>query len=289
MNMALWALCHEAEKRGWQPVGIEEGLQGLIDGRFRALDSREVLRWSRRGGTELGSSRVADFPQYLETVKQKLEKEDIDALVILGGNGSARAAAALSGKVRTAFLPATIDNDVIDSDSSIGFDTALNSAIRLADGIRDSADSIPRLFALETLGGDTGFLAQAVAQAVGADVLLVPEHPLEVSEIIAQTRKATDKNRYALIVASEGYPRLTETIDELAKAMETRSRMSRIGHAQRGGVPSGFDRLLARALATGAVAGLAQGESGRSLWQGGKAVWLSFDSNDPKEFKLELL
>ncbi len=289
MNMALWALCHEAEKKGWQVVGVEEGLQGLIDAKFRPLQVREVLRWARRGGTELGSSRVSNFPKHIETVVQNLKNEAVDALVILGGNGSSQAAAALSSKVLTAFLPATIDNDVLDSDSSIGFDTALNSAIRLADGIRDSADSIPRLFALETLGGDTGFLAQEVAQAVGADVLLVPEYPMELAELIQLTKIATEKNRYALIVASEGYPNLTDVIDDLAKAMNTRSRMSRIGHAQRGGTPTGFERILARSLATEAVKGLAKNESGRALWQAGKAVWLPFAEAHHKDFKLEPL
>ena len=289
MNMAIWALCHEAEKRGWQTLGVEEGLQGLIDAKFRPLLQREVLRWARRGGTELGSSRVSNFPEHIETVLKNLQREAIDGLVILGGNGSSQAAAALSKHVLTAFLPATIDNDVLDSDSSLGFDTALNSAVRLADGIRDSADSIPRMFVLETLGGDTGFLAQAVAQAASADILLVPEHPLAFAELVKLAKAATEKNRYAFIVASEGYPNLTTVIDDLARAMNTRSRMSRIGHAQRGGTPTGFERLLARSLAREAVAGLAKNESGRALWQAGKAVWLPFSEAHHKDFKLEPL
>lgn len=285
MNMALWALAHDAEGRGWTVLGVERGLQGLIDGSFRPLRQRELLRWARRGGTELGTSRVERFPASVERAVAGLRAQGVERLVILGGNGSARAAALLSRHLPTAFIPATIDNDVADSDSSVGFDTALDTAVRLADGIRDSADSLPRLFVLETLGGDTGFLAQAVALATAADVLLVPEAPLTMTDLVGRVETATRVNGYALIVASEGYPELVATVEELVRRLGTRSRISRIGHAQRGGAPSAGDRLLARSLAERAVAGLAEGESGRALWRRGEARWCAFSDAAPKRFE----
>ena len=190
----------------------------------------------------------------------------------------------MSAHLPTVFIPATIDNDVADSDSSLGFDTALDTAVVLGDGIRDSAESLPRLFALETLGGSTGFLAQAVALALGADALLVPEQPLEEAKIIKDLQAAMQTHRYALVVASEGYPDVSGVVERLSAALKTRSRFTRLGHAQRGGRPSGRDRLLARAFAEVAVAGLARGESGRALWQDGRAVWRPFSKASVKVF-----
>lgn len=286
MNAALWALTKGARAQGWEVLGVQEGLRGLLEHDFLPLTEAVVLPWARRGGTALGTSRLEDFPTHLNAAVERLEAAGVTKLAILGGNGSALAAAALSQHLVTAFIPATIDNDVVDSDASLGFDTALNTALVLGDGIRDSAESLPRLFALETLGGSTGFLAQAVALALGADALLVPEQPLSESDIVAQLEISIATHRYALIVASEGYPDVAGVVERLSKALGTRSRFSRLGHAQRGGRPSGRDRLLARAFATMAVAGLASGESGRALWQNGRAVWRPFAEASAKPFNL---
>ena len=185
-----------------------------------------------------------------------------------------------------AALPGTIDNDVSGSELSIGFDTALNTGVTLLDGMRDSAESLPRLFALETLGGDTGFLAHAVAEAGGADLLLlVPEQVLVRSRsFINALQTSISRHRYALIVASEGYPDLASVLKRASAALETRIRVSRIGHAQRGGRPSAGDRLLARALASAAFSMLHDGRSGAALWQGGRAVTLPFTENSAKPF-----
>ncbi len=284
MNAALWALTKGAQVQGWEVLGVREGLRGLLEHPLLPLSEALTLSWARRGGTALGTSRLEDFPERLQAAVERLETEEITKLVILGGNGSALAAAALSAHLPTAFVPATIDNDVADSDSSLGFDTALNTAVVLGDGIRDSAESLPRLFALETLGGSTGFLAQAVALALGADALLVPEQPLSEKEVVVRLEAAVKVHRYALVVASEGYPDVGEVVARLSAALNTRSRFSRIGHAQRGGRPSGRDRLLARAFAEVALTGLSRNESGRALWQNGRAVWRPFSEASAKVF-----
>ncbi|CAN5877539.1 6-phosphofructokinase [soil metagenome] len=284
MNAALWALTNGARALGWEVLGVREGLRGLLEHDFLPLDEAVTLPWARRGGTALGTARLEDFPSHLAAAVERLEFEDVSKLVILGGNGSALAAAALSVPVPTAFIPATIDNDVVDSDASLGFDTALNTALQLGDGIRDSAEALPRLFSLETLGGKTVFLAQAVALALGVDALLVPERPLEEKDVVVRLEAAVKTHRYALLVASEGYPDVSGVVERLSSALGTRSRFTRIGHAQRGGRPSGRDRLLARAFAETALSGLAQNESGRALWQDGRAVWRPFAERGVKPF-----
>ena len=272
MNMAVHVLTDHAERLRWRVLGVREGFGGLLRADFTPLRALETTRYTRYGGTFLGSSRLLDFNTFLPDFKQVLATHHITHLAVVGGNGSFRAAALLSNTLPVAALPGTIDNDVIASELSIGFDTAVNTGLTLLDGMRDSAESLPRLFALETLGGDTGFLAQAVAEAGGADLLLVPEQVRSENDIYTQLQKVTAAQRYALIVASEGYPHLISVLERTSARLETRIRVSRAGHAQRGGRPSAGDRLLARRLATAAFGLLQNNQSGAALWQRGRAV-----------------
>lgn len=284
--MALWALTQAATQAGWQVMGVREGFTGLLAGNMMLLSPEQTLAWARYGGTKLGTSRLQDLPKHLDALSQQLTQNNISALAILGGNGSTAAASLLHqhSNVTCVSLPATIDNDVFDSDASIGFDTALNTGVRLLDGIRDTAEAMPRLFALETLGGSTGFLAHAVAEAGAADAVLVPEHIAKDSDIIAQVKKGMDAKRYAVIVASEGYPDLEPTLERVSVALETRYRLSRAGHAQRGGQPSARDRTLAFELSLRAWQAIKAENSGRTLWQAGKAVHLPFGNTHDKPF-----
>ena len=277
MNMAVHTLSEYAERSGWQALGVREGFQGLLRTNFVPLSTQETVRYTRYGGTFLGSSRLLKFDTFLPDFKQVLETHHVTHLAVIGGNGSFRAAALLSKFLPVAALPGTIDNDVIASELSIGFDTAVGTGLTLLDGMRDSAESLPRLFALETLGGDTGFLAHAVAEAGGADLLLVPEQVISEADIFAQLQKVVAKQRYALIVASEGYPDLSDVLQRVSGRLETRIRVSRAGHAQRGGRPSAGDRLLAKRLATAAFGLLQKNQSGAALWQQGRAVAKTFD------------
>ena len=272
MNMAVHALTEHAERSGWLVLGVREGFQGLLRAEFMPLSSNDTLRYTRYGGTLLGSSRLLKFDTFLSNFRQVLETHTITHLAVVGGNGSFRAAALLSKFLPVAALPGTIDNDVIASELSIGFDTAVGTGLGLLDGMRDSAESLPRLFALETLGGDTGFLAQAVAEAGGADLLLVPEQVISEDTVYAQLKKMTAERRYALIVASEGYPDLLGVLERVSERLETRIRVSRAGHAQRGGRPSAGDRLLAKSLSAAAFGLLKENKSGAALWQRGRAV-----------------
>lgn len=284
MNTALHRLTERAEREGWRVLGVREGFRGLLEGTFKPLHSTETVRYTRHGGTFLGSSRLPNFHTLVEQSAEVIEAHDITHLAVIGGNGSLRGAALLSRYAHTAGLPGTIDNDVHGSELSIGFDTALNTGVTLLDGMRDSAESLPRLFALETLGGDTGFLAHAVAQAGGADVTLIPEAVLPEADIHDRLRASVARQRYALVVASEGYPDLMGVLGRASEALGTRIRVSRAGHAQRGGRPSAGDRLLAGALADAAFELLRAGESGAALWRGGRAVTVPFGDAAVKPF-----
>lgn len=286
MNMALWTLTQAASREGWQVVGVREGFMGLLTHNLEPLTPEQTLTWARYGGTKLGTSRLQDLPTHLDTLTQKLTHHNITALAILGGNGSMAAANLLHQHtdVTCVSLPATIDNDIFDSDESIGFDTALNTGVRLLDGIRDTAEAMPRLFALETLGGNTGFLAHAVAEAGAADAVLVPEYIPDDADIIAALTRGMDAKRYAVIVASEGYPELEKTLERVSVSLETRYRLSRAGHAQRGGQPSARDRTLAFELSLRAWNAIQTQQSGRIVWQAGQAAHLPFGGSHDKPF-----
>ena len=219
----------------------------------------------------------------------QLETAGITHLMVLGGNGSIRGAAALAkAGIKVVGLPGTIDNDVAGSEDSIGFDTATNFGLQMIDQFRDTLEALPRLCVLETLGGDTGFLALEIARAGGADIALLPEHPMLYSELETRTRAAIQNHNYALIVASEGYPDLEQTVLNLEKDIGLRLRFSRPNHAMRGGRPSAHDRTLAATLGMAGVKALARGESGMIGWQSGKTRLLEFkDIPLKKNLKLE--
>lgn len=278
MNAAVWAATQHLEDTGWRVLGVREGFAGLLRGDFLELKAHEVLRFARSGGTFLGTSRDPDFKEKIPDAKAHLEKAGVTHLMVLGGNGSIRGAAALEkAGLKVVGLPATIDNDVAGSEDSIGFDTAANFGLLILDQFRDTLEALPRLCALETLGGNTGFLAERIGTAGGADMVLVSEIPVSLDVLEAGARWAIERQNFALIVASEGYPKLEETMLELETRVGLRLRFSRPSHAMRGGKPSAHDRSLARALAIAGVDALAQGRTGMIAWVAGQARVIPFD------------
>ena len=262
MNMALWAAAAEANRHGYDMIGFRRGYAGLLADDGAVLDVHTALGYARHGGTFLGTARVEDLPNRLHEAQARLESRHVTGLIVLGGDGSLAGAAALAALgVTTVGIPATIDDDVAACDETLGFDTAQATGVTLADGMRDSAEALPRLFSLETLGGDTGMLAQAIGEAVCADVILRPEAPQTLDAIVAALQPSVDAGKAALIVASEGYPDLPGVLQAVEERTGLRVRDSRIGHAQRGGRPSPRDRRLARTLAEEAVRRCIQGEA----------------------------
>jgi 6-phosphofructokinase 1 len=279
MNMAVWAACQKLESTGWKVFGVRAGFAGLLKGDLFELEASQVLRYSRLGGTFLGTSRDPDFAQKIPQAIEQLEAHSISHLMVLGGNGSLRGAAALAraAGIGVVGLPGTIDNDVAGSEDSIGFDTATNSGLILLDQFRDTAEALPRLCVLETLGGNTGFLAERIGQVGGADMILVAEVPLSLEKLEAGVNFAIQKQGFALLVASEGYPELEKTMLELERRIGLRLRFARPSHTMRGGRPSAHDRFLAKSLAEFGVDKLAQGQSGMIAWKSGQPVLVNFD------------
>jgi 6-phosphofructokinase 1 len=288
MNMAIWQANAAMQELGWQTFGVREGFAGLLRGDFLKLEAADTMRYTRYGGTFLASSRDPDFGSKIPEAISQLEKSEITQLLVLGGNGSIRGAAALaSAGIKVIGIPATIDNDVAGSEDSIGFDTACNFGLQMIDQFRDTLEALPRLCVLETLGGDTGFLALEVGRAGGADYVLLPEYPISSVELLKITQAAIKHHNYALIVASEGYSDLEQTVLELEQELRLRLRFSRPSHAMRGGRPSSHDRSLAAALGLAAVQALARDEIGMIGWQNGKAKRVPFEEI-PNKKKLDL-
>jgi 6-phosphofructokinase 1 len=280
MNTCIYWLNRFAEEKGWKTLGIREGFVGLLRGDAVKLQTTETLKRARFGSTMLGSSRLQNFPSHAENLKQSLAKLNINKLATIGGNGSLTAAKLLvSDECSVVGIPGTIDNNIADCKESLGFDTAVTTGVRMVDGIRDAAEAIPHVFGLEVLGGNDGHLAHAVAEASGADVLLIPERPLSVETITEKVKQAMSKQRYAIIVTCEGYPDIDKVLEQVSANVGKTKRFGRIGHAQRGGQPSGRDRKLALEFAIKTIEALGQNQSGRVVWQSGQAVFLSYQDS----------
>ena len=266
-NAAIEALVRHAAASGLEVMGVERGFAGLAAGRLRPLRLADVDGIGARGGTMLGTSRdrtVTDQAGRQQLLRE-LRNQRIEGVVLLGGDGSIRYGATGLDElgVPCVAIPCTIDNDVPGTDRTLGFDSACNRAIALVDGIRDTAQALHgRMFILETLGGNTGFIALAVAEAVHADLVLVPEYALDLDCAARRMRGAVEGRGYALAVASEGAGDMHDVARYLAEAAGHRVRLTSLGHAQRGGPPSFLDRWLARRFALEAVAALAAGQGG---------------------------
>lgn len=278
MNTAIAYLNRFAEEKGWQMLGIREGFKGLLEQKTMPLIAAETWKRARHGSTILGSSRLPNFLDHMDGLKATLSNLEISKLAILGGNGSMVAASRLTSEsCAVVGIPATIDNDVSGSDESIGFNTAVDTGVRMLDGIRDAAEAMPHVFALEVLGGGRGFLAQAVAEAGGADVVILPHLNLSEEAIVEEVERAIHARRYAIIVTPEYYPDIEGVIKRVSAAVGEAPRFGRIGHAQRGGVPYARDRKLALEFSKLTIEKLERGQSGRVVWQRNKAVFLPFN------------
>lgn len=273
MNAAIRAIVYYALGHGLKPYGVRDGFEGLADDRFIPLTLRSVDMTVHLSGSILGCNRFADFAK--EDVQKKaleyLKGMEIDAVIVLGGDGTLRAAGVLEQLgIPTLGVIATINNDVVETDTSIGFDTAANNAVRLIDGLRPTARAQQRAFLVEVMGGHCGYLALAVGLATGADIVVTPEFPASVNSIAERLLETYQKTRpYGLIIVAEG---AAENADQLAAQFATHNyltgfdvRVLRLGHLLRGGAPSAYDRLLATKLGCAAVDYLRQGKHGIAL------------------------
>jgi len=270
MNAAIRAIVRASVYHKLECVGIYRGFEGLMEGDFKELNARSVKNLINRGGTFLKSARSAEFREKegREIAYNHLKNANIDALVVIGGDGTFRGAAAFSKEFDFPIigLPGTIDNDINGTDFTIGYDTALNTVVEAIDKIRDTAHSHNRLFLVEVMGRDAGDLALNAGVGAGAEEILIPEEDLGKDKLVKSLRKSKEAGKTSsIIVVSEGDQigknifKLADYIEENLKGYEV--RVTVLGHIQRGGSPSCFDRVLASRLGVFAIDALVSGES----------------------------
>jgi 6-phosphofructokinase 1 len=269
MNPAIRAVVRDGIEAGLEVVGFLRGYVGLIDNNFKVLNSNDVSGIIQRGGTILLTSRCEEFKTDagIKKGKENLEKNNIDGLVVIGGDGSIHGAAALADMgVKVVALPGSIDNDIYGTDNSLGVDTALNNIVDAVDKIKDTASSHERTFIIEVMGRECGYLAISSAVATGADALIVPEVAFDFEAIATRFRKRYQEGKTSnIILVAEGADNAYHVGRELKKIAGIESKITVLGHLQRGGSPTFFDRLLGARLGAGAVEALLKGESGKMV------------------------
>jgi len=256
MNAAIRSVVRYAIYKKLEVVGFYEGFKGLILNDFKVLDNNSVGGIIDRGGTILYSARSEEFKteEGLAAAKKNLQSNKIDALVIIGGDGSFRGARDLSCLgVNSVGIPATIDNDIYGTDVSLGFDTALNVIISLVSKIRDTASSHERIFVIEVMGRNSGELAIKSSLASGADYVLIPEIKVDLMKISDSIKNRREGKRHTLVIVAEGAAKATEVAASIKLLVEHEVRVSVLGHIQRGGSPSAMDRILAAQFGQKAV------------------------------------
>lgn len=270
MNAAIRAVTRAGIDKGLEIFGVRDGFRGLIDGNILPLDARSVGGILTTGGTMLGSARCPEFKDesaQKETLRQ-LEDYGISGLIVIGGNGSQAGAAALSNLgFPVVGIASTIDNDLYGSEMTIGVDTALNIALESIDRLRITAQSHRRAFFVEVMGRDCGYLALHCGVVGGAEAVVIPEAEIEPEAVAEELRSAHDRGkRHAIVVVAEGSKynayRLVDYFKEHSERLGYEARATVLGHVQRGGVPSAFDRMLATRFGAAAIDRLSQGKHG---------------------------
>jgi 6-phosphofructokinase 1 len=270
MNAAIRAVVRTAIDRGWEAFGIRNGYAGLIAGNFMPLGMRDVGGVIQRGGTMLGSARCPEFQAEDGRLKalRALHQRNIHGLVVIGGNGSQAGSFALFQMgFPVVGVASTIDNDLCGADITLGVDTALNIALEAIDRLKITASSHQRAFLVEVMGRNCGYIALMAGIAGGAEVVVIPEIETTPEKVAEELRIAYRRGKaHALVVVAEGARWNAETLVAFFKRHQARIgfdlRATVLGHVQRGGAPTAFDRLLGTRLGAGAVAALGRGENG---------------------------
>ncbi len=266
VNAALRSVVRTADSHGIEVLGIIRGYDGLIDGNLMPLDRRAVSGILNQGGTILKSARSRRFltEEGQRKALETIEKNQLDALVVIGGNGSLTAAHLLATKfgVKVMGIPATIDNDVNGVDFCLGADTAVNVALDALDKIRDTATSLERIFVVEVMGRDCGYLAMKVALAGGCEDVIIPEQDFSLAEICREIQEGNARGKVSwIIIVAEGRATAAEVATAITMLTGLETRIAVLGHIQRGGRPTAFDRILGAKLGHAAIEYLLQGKT----------------------------
>ena len=266
MNAAIRAVTRAAIFEGWRVFGVYRGWEGLIMGDIKEFTSSSVSNTIQRGGTILKTARSDEFrtPEGRAKAYENIKKFGIDALVVIGGNGSLAGAQAIATEfdVPVIGIPGTIDNALYGTDSTIGYDTALNTIMECVDKIRDTANSHDRIFFVEVMGRDAGFLAQNSAIASGAEAAIIPEDQTDIDQLASFIGRGIRKSKNSsIVIVSEkdgGAMHYAERVRQ--EYPEYKVKVSILGHLQRGGSPTAQDRILASRLGVAAIESLKEGQ-----------------------------
>ena len=268
MNAAIRAITRSAIFNGWKVFGIYRGYEGLIGGDFKELTTESVSNTIQKGGTILKTARSKEFmtPEGREKAFANIQKFGVDALIVIGGNGSLSGAQDFAKEydIPVIGLPGTIDNDLYGTDSTIGYDTALNTIVECVDKIRDTANSHDRIFFIEVMGRDAGFLAQNSAIAAGAEAAIIPEDQTDIDQLeqfIAHGCRKSKNSSIVIVSESKKDGGAMHYADRVKKEYPGYDvRVTILGHLQRGGSPSAYDRILASRLGYASIEALQEGQ-----------------------------
>jgi len=296
MNPCIRAVVRTAIYHGKEVIGVRQGYQGLIDNNVYPMHTRSVSNILALGGTILKTARCLEFrtDEGQEKAYQNLKAQEVDAMVVIGGDGTFTGALRFSRRypdIAVIGVPGTIDNDLYGSDYTLGFDTATNTVIEAIDKIRDTADSHDRLFFIEVMGRDSGCIALRAGIAGGAEAIMLPETETGIEDLINKLESSPNKSSSIVIVAEGdhhgGAYDIAKIVKDRIKSYHT--KVTILGHLQRGGSPSSFDRILGSRLGYAAVNALLQGESQKMVGLRGNAIKLTSleEALSQHEFKLE--
>ncbi len=268
MNAAIRAITRSAIFVGWRVFGIYRGYEGLIAGDFKELTTESVSNTIQKGGTFLKTARSKEFmtPEGRAKAFASLQRFGVDALIVIGGNGSLAGAQDFAREydIPVVGLPGTIDNDLYGTDSTIGYDTALNTIVDCVDKIRDTATSHDRIFFIEVMGRDAGFLAQNSAIAAGAEAAIIPEDRKDIDQLeqfISHGRRKSKNSSIVIVSESKKDGGAMHYAERVKKEYpEYDVRVTILGHLQRGGSPSAYDRILASRLGYASIEALQEGQ-----------------------------
>ncbi|MDH5451025.1 MAG: 6-phosphofructokinase [Candidatus Bathyarchaeota archaeon] len=283
MNAAIRSIVRTAIFQGLEVMGIERGYMGLIEGQTRPLSPRSVSGIINLGGTILKTARCEEMKSSrgIQKAVDVLKTHGIEGLVVIGGDGSFRGASELhrANGLPVIGVPATIDNDVAGTDTTIGFDTAVNAALFAIDRIRDTATSHERIFVVEVMGSKRGFLALEVGLAGGAEFILVPEIEYNLQDICKKLKQGREKGKASeIIVMAEGAGNSSFIVDQIRKETEYEVRLTILGYIQRGGPPTACSRILANQFGAYAVELLLKGAEKRMVGiKGRKLISVDLD------------
>jgi len=270
MNAAIRSVVRTSAFHGLECTAVYRGYQGLIDGDFKEFNARSVNNIIHKGGTILKSARCEDFrtSEGRKKAFENIQKAGIDALVVIGGNGSLTGAQKLNEEFGFPVMgiPGTIDNDILGTDFTIGFDTAINTVVEAIDKIRDTASSHNRLFFVEVMGRDVGLVALNSGVGAGAEEILIPEQNLGLDRMLESLKHSKESGKSSSIVVVAEGDKTGKNVFELKEYVEKHLpiydvRVSVLGHMQRGGSPTCFDRVLASRMGVKAVESLMEGKT----------------------------